>query len=125
MELNSSDDGFLVHVEPYGKEVRGLPGETLLQALMRQFYGREGHPLFFGCRRGGCASCKMRLLFGDVDHSAVYSRAALPDDEKAQGYILACKSLLKTHVSIYMTSRLERLVMLRRKHVGNSTCREK
>ncbi|MCL6633412.1 MAG: 2Fe-2S iron-sulfur cluster binding domain-containing protein [Alicyclobacillus herbarius] len=109
VETSDRSDNFLVNVEPYGKEVTWVPSETLLQALMRQFYGRQGHPPFFGCRRGGCASCKVRLIRGVVEHHSVYSRAALRDEEKEQGFILACKSLPTSDITICLTKRLERL----------------
>lgn len=102
-------DHFRICIEPHGKKVIGRAGETVLQALMNHYYGREGRPAFNGCRRGGCASCKAELLSGDVDHSNVYSRAALPDAERTQRYILACQAYPRSDLAIRFPKRQEPL----------------
>lgn len=107
-------ESFIIRIEPHRKEVTGQAGETVLQALMNQFYGREGRAAFYGCRRGGCASCKVELLSGDVDHSNTYSRAALTDEERSQRYILACQSFLRSDISIRILKRDNILERLRR-----------
>lgn len=99
------DDRFRIRVEPHGKEVIGRAGETVLQALMNHYYGRDGRPAFSGCRRGGCAACKAELLSGDVDHRSVYSRAALSDAEREQRYILACQAYPRSDLAIRIVKR--------------------
>lgn len=98
-------DGFRIRIEPSGKEVIGRAGETVLQALMTSYYGREGRPAFSGCRRGGCAACKAELLSGNVEHNAIYSRAALSDEERTQGYILACQAYPRSDLAIFLPKR--------------------
>lgn len=83
---------YTIRIEPLGKEVTAKEEETVLDALRRQFYGRDGQPFFPGCRRGGCAYCKAELLKGKVDHHMIYSRAALPDEERNKNFILTCQS---------------------------------
>lgn len=83
---------YVIRLEPLGKELTAKEGETVLDALRRQFYGREGQPFFPGCRRGGCAYCKAKLLEGTVRHHHIYSRAALADEERENNYILTCQS---------------------------------
>ena len=55
-------------------------GETVLSAIMR-----SGARVMFGCRGGGCGTCKMRLISGRIDYGhcsvAVLSEA---EREKAR-----------------------------------------
>jgi len=70
------------------------PKETLLQAALRQ-----GVDFPYSCRVGGCATCKCRLLDGQVKE---LTRAdyILSDDELDQGYILACQSVPRSDIRI-------------------------
>jgi len=43
------------------------------------------------CRGGACGTCKSKILEGQVDHGWVMS-FAITDEEKEQGYFLACQS---------------------------------
>ncbi|RRV32172.1 oxidoreductase [Pseudomonas sp. o96-267] len=70
------------------------PGETLLGAALRQ-----GIDFPHSCRVGGCASCKCRLVSGQVKE-LTESSYILSDDELDAGYILACQSVPKGHVEI-------------------------
>lgn len=99
------EEKFLIRIEPYGKEVVATPGETVLEALRREFYGREGQPSFLGCRRGGCAFCKMELISGEVHHNEVYSRTALPVEERERSFILACQSKPLSNLTLRMLKR--------------------
>lgn len=85
-------DRYIIRLEPLGKEVTATEGETVLEALRRQFYGRDGQPFFPGCRRGGCAYCKAKLIEGMVEHHHIYSRKALADEERKENFILTCQS---------------------------------
>src|SRR5579885_2839649 len=58
-------------------------GETILDAGLRQHLA-----LPFGCRSGGCASCRVRLVAGSVEYRL--PPAALAPAEIAAGYILMC-----------------------------------
>ena len=49
------------------------------------------------CRAGSCGSCKVKLIKGSVDMEI---DDGLEDDEKEQGYILACQAIPKTSVEV-------------------------
>ena len=93
---------YTIRLEPLGKEVMATEGETVLDALRRQFYGRDGQPFFPGCRRGGCAYCKAKMIEGKVQHHHVYSRAALADEERENNLILTCQSRPLSDLTIYL-----------------------
>ncbi|ESQ97686.1 ferredoxin [Stutzerimonas chloritidismutans AW-1] len=75
-----------------GVDVR--PGETLLHAALRQ-----GIDFPHSCRVGGCASCKCKLISGQVKE-LTETGYILSDEELDAGYILACQSVPKGEVSI-------------------------
>lgn len=70
------------------------PGETLLHAALRQ-----GIDFPHSCRVGGCASCKCKLISGQVKE-LTETGYILSDEELDAGYILACQSVPKGEVSI-------------------------
>ena len=92
MKAQTSTNRYVIRIDPLGKEVTASEGETVLDALRRQFYGKDGQPYFSGCRRGGCAYCKARVIEGKVRHHHIYSRAALTDEEREDNHILTCQS---------------------------------
>lgn len=61
--------------------------ESILDAALRQ-----GADLPYACKGGVCATCKCKVLRGDVDMATNYS---LEPDEVAAGYVLSCQSLPK------------------------------
>ena len=62
--------------------------DNLVEAALKQ-----GIELPFSCRNGVCATCRARLVEGDVEMAVNY---ALEDWELEQGYILACQSVPRT-----------------------------
>ncbi len=75
---------FRVRVEPGGATFSVRPGETVLDAALR-----EGVPLRYGCRQGSCSSCKYFLSQGDVDFGRA-STFALSREEREEGFALLC-----------------------------------
>ena len=75
---------FLLSVHPDERIVVARAGETALEAGLR-----EGLPMPFDCRNGGCGVCKATLLEGEVRLRA-YQETALPPAERAAGRILLC-----------------------------------
>lgn len=77
---------YRVKLVPLNKEIECEEDEPILDAALRQ-----GVRLAFGCRDGQCASCKARILEGEVDYGD-YSPFALMDFEKEEGYVLLCQA---------------------------------
>ena len=59
--------------------------ESILDAALRQ-----GADLPYACKGGVCATCKCKVLRGEVSMATNYS---LEPDELAAGYVLSCQSL--------------------------------
>jgi ring-1,2-phenylacetyl-CoA epoxidase subunit PaaE len=59
-------------------------GETLLDGAIR-----AGIDVRYSCKSGVCATCRAKLINGQVDMDANY---ALEDYEIARGFILTCQS---------------------------------
>ena len=49
------------------------------------------------CRSGICGSCRVKLLSGHVDMAVL---DALTEQEKANGYILACQAKIRADVTV-------------------------
>jgi CDP-4-dehydro-6-deoxyglucose reductase len=71
---------------PVGHVLVCEPGETVLGAILR-----SQARVMFGCRGGGCGTCKMRLVSGRVDHGRA-SVAVLPAEERESGWFLSCQA---------------------------------
>ncbi|MEK7768193.1 MAG: 2Fe-2S iron-sulfur cluster-binding protein, partial [Pseudomonadota bacterium] len=48
---------YRITIQPSGHVFTAEPGETVLQAALRQ-----GFPLPYGCRNGACGSCKGKII---------------------------------------------------------------
>ena len=75
---------FQVRVQPGARRLTLRPSETILEAGLR-----EGLPLRYECRNGGCGVCECSVVQGTVDYGS-YQLLALPDAMKAQGKALMC-----------------------------------
>ncbi|SEK97009.1 CDP-6-deoxy-delta-3,4-glucoseen reductase [Nitrosovibrio tenuis] len=73
-----------VTIKPSGHVFLAQPGETVLQAALR-----EGFPLPYGCRNGACGTCKGKIIQGTVDFGS-YNAATLTEIEKQAGMALFC-----------------------------------
>lgn len=50
-----------------------------------------------GCHGGGCGVCKIKILSGEVE-TLNMSKKYISDEEKEQGFVLACRAMPKTDV---------------------------
>ena len=79
-------------------------GESVLAAGLRQHLA-----LPFGCQSGGCGSCRVRKLGGEVHYDL--DPPALSPDEKAAGYILMClaRPLSDLTLELHQPAQLDEL----------------
>ena len=75
-----------ITIRPSGHVFQAAPGETVLEAALR-----EGYRLPYGCRNGSCGSCKGKVAAGVVDHGKSQD-SALPAAERAAGMALFCQA---------------------------------
>jgi NAD(P)H-flavin reductase/ferredoxin len=76
-----------VTLEPFGVTFACGEGETILDAALR-----GGIALRYGCKHGGCGTCKARILEGDVDLDKA-SDFALMEYEREAGLALLCSAI--------------------------------
>ena len=81
----AKDDLHLM-VRPDNRIIPGRPGETILEAVLR-----EGIAFPYECRNGGCGQCKCKVLYGPVDQGP-HQESALSAAERLQGMVLACSA---------------------------------
>lgn len=81
-------------IEPLGITLAVEPGQTLLDASLRQ-----GIYIPHACGHGLCGTCKVDVLEGEVDHGNA-NPFALMDFEREGGKTLACCATLESDTSI-------------------------
>ncbi len=84
----------LLTIEPLGHAVEVEEGQTILDAALR-----AGIYLPHACCHGLCATCKIQVTDGEVDHGEA-STFALMDYERDEGQCLACCATLQSDVTI-------------------------
>lgn len=77
---------FQVRVLPYDETINCEQGQTLLSAVLNQ-----GRYLRYGCKNGGCSTCKVQLVEGEVEQRG--SSMALSASERADGWALLCTAV--------------------------------
>jgi phenol hydroxylase P5 protein len=81
-------------IEPLGQTVDIEDGQTILDASLR-----AGIYLPHACCHGLCATCKIEVLDGEVDHGEA-SNFALMDYEREEGKCLACCAIPQSDIVI-------------------------
>lgn len=85
---------YSVRIEPSAHIFQVEPGETVLDAALRQ-----GVALPYGCRNGSCGSCKGKLLEGLVSYPQGVPEG-LSASEQQEGYQLFCKAVADSDLVI-------------------------
>lgn len=86
--------GYQLTFESTGQVLEVEDGQTILDASLR-----AGIYLPHACCHGLCATCKIAVTDGEVDHGAA-SNFALMDYEREEGKALACCATLQSDVTI-------------------------
>ena len=86
-----------ITVEPFLREYECEEGETILKAALRQ-----GLFIRYGCKHGGCGTCKSRLLDGDIDEPP--STFCLSHAEREDDWFLPCVSIPTDDCTIDISS---------------------
>ncbi|TWI11975.1 2Fe-2S iron-sulfur cluster-binding protein [Aerolutibacter ruishenii] len=101
-------------LEYQGKVFSAAPGETLLDALLRQ-----GADITHSCRKGSCGCCQLRLLDGSVDTLREV------DASLTQGsHVLCCVSVPRGDVKLARpdpNQRLQQVELLARTQLAKDT----
>ncbi|MCA0437884.1 MAG: 2Fe-2S iron-sulfur cluster-binding protein [Austwickia sp.] len=85
---------YTVTVEPLGRDVECRSDQTILDALLR-----NGVWVPHSCTHGTCATCKVEVVDGEVDHGES-SGFALMDFERDEGKTLVCCAFPQSDVTI-------------------------
>lgn len=91
-EIDVSDESAVISIPNIGKTIDAKKGEVLADVLEG-----AGLPLIVACRSGICGSCKCKVNIGEVKST---SQQTLTEDEIAQGYVLACSSILESDLNV-------------------------
>lgn len=86
--------GYELTIEPLGQTIEIEDGQTILDAALR-----AGIYLPHACGHGLCATCKVKVVDGEVEHGEA-SPFALMDFEREEGKTLACCATAQCDVTI-------------------------
>ncbi|GAA6526171.1 2Fe-2S iron-sulfur cluster-binding protein [Intrasporangium sp. DVR] len=92
-------------IHPTGEVVYLDPGETVLGGLYK-----AGYAYTIGCRRGGCAICKVDVLDGDFSYDHPVADTVISDEERTDGTCLSCRAVPHSDLTIEMRDGCLRLV---------------
>ena len=82
--------GSAVTVLPFGETLEVEPGESVLKAILRQ-----GRFVKYGCKHGGCSTCRAEVVQGDYELSDNTS-FSLSDADRAEGVVLLCSTFVES-----------------------------
>ena len=95
----SGEEGLhTITLSPIGDTIVCRREETVLSAILR-----SRAKVAFGCRGGGCGTCKMRLISGRVEHGRC-SAAVLLEAEKENGSFLSCQARALSDLTVELTA---------------------
>ena len=83
-----------IRIAPSGHSFTAHEDESILAAAIR-----HGLTLPYSCRNGSCASCKGKLVQGEIDYGR-YDPSALTEAERSAGMALFCQAVATSDVVI-------------------------
>ncbi|HXW64777.1 MAG TPA: 2Fe-2S iron-sulfur cluster-binding protein [Burkholderiaceae bacterium] len=101
-------EGFRITTVPTVRAFSAKPGETILEAGLRQ-----GVRLPYVCRDGACGACKGTILHGEVEYG-VYQAQTLTQAERSAGRALFCRAMPLSDLEIeYYENELQKQAPVR------------
>ena len=94
-----------VTVHPSGEVIYLDPDETVLSGLYK-----AGYAYAIGCRRGGCAVCKVDCQSGQFDYDHPIADTVLTAGERTDGTCLTCRAVPRGDITIEMRDEDLRLI---------------
>ena len=94
-----------VTIHPTGEVIYLEPGETVLSGLYK-----AGFAYTVGCRRGGCAICKVDCRSGEFHYDHPVADTVITDAERHDGTCLSCRAVPETDITIELRGEHVRLV---------------
>jgi ferredoxin len=94
-----------ITIHPTGERIHLEPGETVLGGLYK-----AGYAYTVGCRRGGCAICKVDTLEGEFSYNRPVADSVVSEQEHAGGTCLSCRAVPESDLTIEMRDECLRLV---------------
>ena len=94
-----------VTIAPTGEQVHLAPGETILAGLFK-----AGYAYTIGCRRGGCAICKVDAIEGEFSYERPIADTVITEEERSDGTCLSCRAVPEGDLTITLRGETVRLV---------------
>ena len=94
-----------VTIDPTGEVIWLEPGETVLSGLYT-----AGYAYTVGCRRGGCAICKVDVHDGAFSYNRPVADSVISAEERTDGTCLSCRAVPDSDLTIEMRDDCLRLV---------------
>lgn len=92
-------------IQPTGEVIYLEPGETLLAGLFK-----AGYSYTVGCRRGGCAICKVDVREGGFSYNRPVADSVISESERTDGTCLSCRAVAESDLTIELRADCVRLV---------------
>jgi ferredoxin len=93
-----------IHVQGTEVDITSYPGETVLDALKR-----TGNAIRVGCRRGGCAICKVEVVEGSYEYTRPIADKVLTEDEVERGTCLTCRAVPTSDLEVSLAGHHARV----------------
>jgi CDP-4-dehydro-6-deoxyglucose reductase len=94
-----------VTIHPTGEVIYLEPEETVLSGLYK-----AGYAYTVGCRRGGCAICKVDCRAGEFTYNRPIAESVISQEERTDGTCLSCRAVPDGDITIEMRDGDVRLV---------------
>ncbi|PJZ54188.1 2Fe-2S iron-sulfur cluster-binding protein [Leptospira adleri] len=96
--------GFKIHFPDLNRRIESGEKETILDSALN-----AGIDLAYSCRFGRCGVCKILLLGGKVEHLS-HGKFSLTEEEKEEGFILACRSVPLSDLILPWTHKSPKII---------------